>query len=55
MGAARLWLMASSKKPRTEAHRVYLGSVVPSMKGSTASVKVLLAYGMQLASAGNVL
>lgn len=30
-----------------------LGSVVPSAKGSTSSVKVLLGYGMKLDSAGN--
>jgi GNAT superfamily N-acetyltransferase len=29
-----------------------LGSVVPSTKGSTASLKVLLAYGMTLKEAG---
>lgn len=30
-----------------------LGSVVPSNKGSTASMKVLLAYGMRLKSCNN--
>jgi hypothetical protein len=30
-----------------------LGSVVPSNKSSTTSVKVLLAYGMNLVSSGN--
>lgn len=30
-----------------------LGSVVPSTKGSTESLKVLLAYGMRLDSAAN--
>ncbi len=30
-----------------------IGTVVPSMKGSTASVKVLLGYGMSLNSAQN--
>ena len=30
-----------------------IGSVCPSAKGSTASLKVLLAYGMKLVSASN--
>lgn len=30
-----------------------LGTVVPSTRGSTASLKILLAYGMTLKSAGN--
>jgi ribosomal protein S18 acetylase RimI-like enzyme len=30
-----------------------LGSVMPSAKGSTTSLKILLAYGFQLQSAGN--
>jgi GNAT superfamily N-acetyltransferase len=30
-----------------------LGTVAPSAKGSTSSVKVLLAYGMRLVSSGN--
>lgn len=33
--------------------KVLLGSVVPSNKSSTASVKVLLAYGMRLESSTN--
>lgn len=34
-------------------HLKLLGSVVPSTKGSTASLKVLLGYGMHLKSSSN--
>lgn len=38
---------------RKAGHKTMFGSVCPSAKGSTASLKVLLGYGMELHSATN--
>lgn len=38
---------------KSKGCKVLLGSVVPSAKNSTASLKVLLGYGMSLDSASN--
>lgn len=40
------------KQAKEKGYKMLLGSVVPSTKGSTESLKVLLGYGMQLASSG---
>lgn len=42
-----------AKTAKKEGFTKMLGSVVPSMKGSTDSVRVLLAYGMKLQSSTN--
>ena len=42
-----------AKDARREQCKVMLGTVVPSANASTVSLRVLLAYGMTLASASN--
>ena len=44
---------AICQEAREKDFTLLLGSVVPSNKNSTTSVKVLLAYGMELESASN--
>jgi len=48
------WLAdAIVKEAKDRGCTELIGSVVPSMKNSTASLKVLLGYGMSLASAAS--
>lgn len=52
-GIATFLADAVVKEAKDRGCVTLLGSVVPSTKGSTDSIKVLIAYGMKLASAGN--
>lgn len=42
-----------AKEAKILGHSKLLGSIVPSAKGSTASLDILRAYGFRLQSAGN--
>lgn len=52
-GSASSMANEIAKMAKKEGCTKMIGSVVPSAKGSTESVKVLLAYGMRLKSASN--
>ena len=51
-GEASQMADAIAKEAKEKGCVKMIGSVVPSSRGSTNSVKVLLAYGMKLASSG---
>lgn len=53
LGAASNIADTIVKLAKTRGCNKLIGSVVPSTKGSTTSLKVLLGYGMHLESSGN--
>ncbi len=52
-GTASYFADAICKEAKEKGCTEVLGSVVPSAKGSTLSLQVLLGYGMQLSAASN--
>lgn len=52
-GSAAILADLVADEARSKGTKEMLGTVVPSTKGSTISLKVLLGYGMQLMSATN--
>lgn len=52
-GAAGILADLVAKEASEKGCTEMLGTVVPSTKGSTTSLKVLLGYGFELQSAGN--
>lgn len=51
-GAASKLADVIADQARAKGYKEMLGTVVPSTKNSTASLKVLLGYGMELKNAG---